>query len=94
MNLYKNLGYDCLNTITIWKDFNEDDFEVIQKGKIAGYEFDIKRYKKNNILFKMSMIFWNSIIKLSIPRDFKESRVFNILRYKWISTEQRDITKN
>ena len=46
MKLYKNLGYDCLNTITIRKDFNEDDFEVIQKEKISGNEFDIKRYKK------------------------------------------------
>lgn len=46
MKLYKNLGYNCLNTITIRKDFNEDDFEVIQMEKISGHEFDIKRYKK------------------------------------------------
>lgn len=46
MKLYKNLGYDCLNTITIRKDFNEDDFEIIQMENIAGHEFRIKRYKK------------------------------------------------
>ncbi|MFM1565261.1 hypothetical protein [Helcococcus ovis] len=47
MRLYNKLGYDCLNTITIRKDFNEDDFDIIKAEKIDGYNFNIKKYKKN-----------------------------------------------
>ncbi|MFM1541806.1 GNAT family N-acetyltransferase [Helcococcus ovis] len=47
MRLYNKLGYDCLNTITIRKDFNEDDFDIIKREKIDGYNFNIKKYKKS-----------------------------------------------
>jgi len=46
MKLYWTVGYDCLNTITIRKDFNENDFSLIQKENIAGFDFEIKKYKK------------------------------------------------
>lgn len=47
MMLYRDLGYDCLNTITIRKDFNVEDFEVIKREQIAGLDFEIKKYKDN-----------------------------------------------
>lgn len=46
LKLYRNLGYDCLNTITIRKDFNVDNFDVISKEKISDYNFEIRKYKK------------------------------------------------
>lgn len=46
MKLYYELGYDCLNTITIRKDFNGEDFSLIQKENIGGFIFEIKKYNK------------------------------------------------
>lgn len=46
IKLYNEIGYNCLNTITIRKDFNEEDFEVVQVEDIAGYDFEIRRHKK------------------------------------------------
>lgn len=42
--LYRELGYDCLNTITVRKDFDTSHLETIQKEHIAGHEFDIRRW--------------------------------------------------
>ncbi|HEM3597474.1 TPA: GNAT family N-acetyltransferase [Streptococcus suis] len=46
LKLYYELGYDCLNTITIRKDFNGEDFSIIQKENIGGFIFEIKKYNK------------------------------------------------
>lgn len=46
MKLYRKNGYNCLNTVTIRKDFEPDNFEVIDKTSIAGLDFEIKRYSK------------------------------------------------
>lgn len=48
IKLYKSLGYDCLNTITVRKDFNKEDFDVISKVNIFDNEFQIKKEKDNN----------------------------------------------
>lgn len=45
LNLYRKLGYDCLNTITIRKDFNKEKFEKISSEKINNMQFEIKKYK-------------------------------------------------
>lgn len=46
LKLYHKNGYNCLNTVTIRKDFEPDNFEVIEKNNIAGFDFEIKRYIK------------------------------------------------
>lgn len=40
--LYRRLGYDCLNTITVRKDFNKTDFDVVRSEKIYDLDFEIK----------------------------------------------------
>lgn len=46
MKLYRELGFDCLNSITIRKDFQKENFEVIESQKISDFQFDIKKYNK------------------------------------------------
>lgn len=48
IKLYKALGYDCLNTITVRKDFNNDNYDVISKVSVFDNEFLIKKEKDNN----------------------------------------------
>lgn len=45
MKLYHRLGYDCLNTLTIRKDFNPEKFISISHECVNGMEFTIRRYK-------------------------------------------------
>ena len=40
LKLYHKNGYNCLNTVTIRKDFEPDNFEVIEKNNIAGFDFE------------------------------------------------------
>lgn len=46
MGLYHRLGYRCLNTVTLRKDFVEDDFIAISQEKIAGLDFEIRKRKQ------------------------------------------------
>ncbi len=46
MKLYRELGFDCLNSITIRKDFQKENFDVIERQKISDFQFDIKKYNK------------------------------------------------
>jgi ribosomal protein S18 acetylase RimI-like enzyme len=43
IRLYKKIGYNCLNTITIRKDFKEEKYDNIGKEKIFGIDFDVKK---------------------------------------------------
>ena len=43
LKLYRNLGYDCLNTITVRKDFNGEKHSVISKEIIANLDFEIRK---------------------------------------------------
>lgn len=45
IRLYYRMGYDCLNTITVRKDFAPKNHEVIRTESIYDQEFEIKRYK-------------------------------------------------
>ena len=45
IRLYQKLGYNCLNTITIRKDFCPENFETVRKETMNGLEFEVKRYK-------------------------------------------------
>lgn len=49
VKLYKELGYDCLNTITIRKVFHEENFKTIQSENIAGHNFQIRKYIKADL---------------------------------------------
>ena len=44
LKLYRRNGYDCLNTITIRKDFKPKEYRTIGQEKILGHTFDVKDY--------------------------------------------------
>src|SRR5690554_644477 len=46
IKLYRKLGYDCLNTITIRKDFKKDNFVCVKKEKIYDEIFEIRKKVK------------------------------------------------
>lgn len=46
IRLYRRLGYDCLNTITIRKDFEPEKFETLHKETLLGETFGVRRYKR------------------------------------------------
>lgn len=45
IRLYRKLGYDCLNTVTIRKDFPGYEYDVVRKENIHGMEFEIRKDK-------------------------------------------------
>lgn len=45
IRLYRKLGYDCLNTITIRKDFPEEKFESVRKEMLYDMDFEIRKMK-------------------------------------------------
>lgn len=44
IRLYHALGYDCLNTVTLRKDFHPEAFTQIKSEQIHGLEFAIKKW--------------------------------------------------
>jgi len=45
IHLYRRIGYDCLNTVTIRKDFRPENHQVIRQEQIYDQQFEIKTYK-------------------------------------------------
>ncbi len=45
LRLYRRIGYDCLNTLTIRKDFRPEKYETVSKESVQDMDFDIKIYK-------------------------------------------------
>lgn len=45
LKLYEKLGFNCLNTLTIRKDFDEAAFEAVSEEVIAGFPFEIRKRK-------------------------------------------------
>lgn len=45
IRLYRKLDYNCLNTITIRKDFDENLCENIGKENLFGMDFDVRKRK-------------------------------------------------
>lgn len=45
INLYRKLGYDCLNTISVRKDFDRSKLCCIGKETLFDYEFEIRKVK-------------------------------------------------
>ena len=46
MRLYRKLGYDCLNTVTIRKDFHKEKFKTVGNEILDGMNFEIRKYKE------------------------------------------------
>lgn len=44
LRLYCRNGYNCLNTITIRKDFKPEEYIVTSEESILGHSFEIKDY--------------------------------------------------
>lgn len=45
IRLYQKLGYTCLNTVTVRKDFQPENYETIDTEALFDMDFHIKRYK-------------------------------------------------
>lgn len=45
IRLYRKLGYDCLNTVTLRKDFHPENFERVKAEQIHGQTFEVRRVK-------------------------------------------------
>lgn len=43
VRLYRRLGYDCLNTVTIRKDFPGYDYDVVREERVCGERFEIRK---------------------------------------------------
>ena len=43
IRLYRRLGYDCLNTVTLRRDFPGYDYEVVRTESLYGAPFEIRR---------------------------------------------------
>lgn len=46
IRLYRRIGYDCLNTVTLRKDFHPEKCETISRETIMGLDFEVKRYRE------------------------------------------------
>lgn len=46
IRLYRRLGYDCLNTISVRKDFPGYEYDVVRRERIYNEEFEIRRDKR------------------------------------------------
>ena len=47
IRLYRKLGFDCLNTVTLRHDFQAPNFEVLRTETIYDREFEIRRKKQS-----------------------------------------------
>lgn len=45
IKLYHRLGYNCLNTVSIRKDFMPDEFEVLCEEKLENLTFEVRQKK-------------------------------------------------
>ena len=45
IRLYRRLGYDCLNTVTLRKDFPGYDYDVVREERVYGEPFQIRKDK-------------------------------------------------
>ena len=43
IRLYRKIGYDCLNTITIRKDFKKDKYQKVSAEKIFDMDFEVRK---------------------------------------------------
>ena len=46
LRFYRRRGYDCLNTVTVRKDFHPEDFETVSEETLLGKTFTVRRYRR------------------------------------------------
>ena len=46
IRLYRRLGYDCLNSVTLRKDFPGYDYDVVRTEQVYGERFEIRKDKE------------------------------------------------
>lgn len=47
LSLYRSQGFDCLNTVTLRKDFRKEDFTVRSVETLSGNSFEIKESRNS-----------------------------------------------
>ena len=45
IRLYRRLGYDCLNTVTLRKDFSGYEYDVARTERVCGQDFEVRTEK-------------------------------------------------
>lgn len=43
LRLYRRAGFDCLNTVTLRRDFHPEEFETVRSDELLGHSFDVRR---------------------------------------------------
>ena len=43
LRLYRRVGFDCLNTVTLRRDFHPEEFETVRTDELLGHSFDVRR---------------------------------------------------
>lgn len=46
IRLYRRLGYDCLNTVTVRKDFRPEKYETVSTERLLNLDFEIRQQKE------------------------------------------------
>lgn len=46
IRLYRKLGYNCLNTVTVRKDFPGYEYDVVREESLYGQEFEIRKTRE------------------------------------------------
>lgn len=46
--LYRRDGYDCLNTVTLRKDFQPQEYKTLRTETLFDHSFEIKQRNKKN----------------------------------------------
>lgn len=50
IHLYRRLGYDCLNTVTIRKDFPSYEYDVKSRENVLGLDFEVRTDKETALI--------------------------------------------
>ena len=43
LRLYRRVGFDCLNTVTLRRDFHPEEFETVRTDELLGHSFEVRR---------------------------------------------------
>ena len=43
LRLYRRAGFDCLNTVTLRRDFHPEELETVRSDELLGHSFDVRR---------------------------------------------------
>ena len=46
LRLYRRAGFDCLNTVTLRRDFHPEEFDTVRTDELLGHSFDVRRKRR------------------------------------------------